>query len=172
MERKQRSDMALGVLLILVGVIAFIDRFVPQFSIFRLTYFEWPVWVIGFGGLLLLIGLITANWEMFAPAMVFAGVGGILYWQNATGRWESWSYLWALIPGFVGIGIFLHGLLARERQKMREGLNALLVSFILFAIFGSFMGPLRSMGFVWPAVLICIGLYVFFRSLFGGSRKS
>lgn len=171
MERKQRSDLALGVLLILVGIIAMLDRFAPQFSILRLADFGWPVWVIGFGGLLFLIGLITANWEMFAPAMVFAGVGGILYWQDATGRWESWSYIWALIPGFVGTGIFLHGLLASERTRMNEGLKAILVSLVLFAIFGSFMGPLRSMGFLWPAVLICIGLYVFLRSIFDSSRR-
>lgn len=172
MERKQRSDLALGVVLVLVGVFAILERFVPAFSSLRQTYFEWPAIVIGFGSLLLLIGLITANWEMFAPAMVFAGIGGILYWQNATGRWESWSYLWALIPGFVGLGIFLQGLLGGERLKMREGLKTILVSVVLFAIFGSFLGPLREMGYIWPAVLICIGLYVFVRSLFGSSRES
>ena len=172
MERKQRSDLALGVLLVLVGVAAILDRFVPAFSILRQTYFEWPVWVIGFGGLLLLIGLITANWDVFVPGMVFAGIGGILYWQNETGQWESWSYIWALIPGFVGLGLLLQGLLSGERMKMREGLKTILVSLVLFAIFGSFLGPLSQMGFIWPAVLICIGLFIFVRSLFGSSRQS
>jgi len=172
MERKQRSDLALGVILILVGAFAILERFVPAFSILRQTYFAWPVIVIGFGCLIFLVGLITANWEMFPPAMVFTGVGGILYWQNATGRWESWSYIWALIPGFVGAGVFLQGFLAGEGTRMREGLKTILLSIVLFAIFGSFLGPLQEMGYVWPAVLICVGLYVFARSLFGSSRQS
>ena len=42
---------------------------------------------------------------MMVPASIVTGIGGLLYWQNATGRWESWSYAWALIVASVGVSI-------------------------------------------------------------------
>ncbi len=39
------------------------------------------------------------------PSIIVGGIGGILAYQDYTGHWESWSYLWTLIPGFVGLGI-------------------------------------------------------------------
>lgn len=67
--------------------------------------FIWPMWVIGAGALVFLIGLITGNPGMAIPASIVAGIGGILYYQETTGNFSSWSYMWTLIPGFVGNGV-------------------------------------------------------------------
>jgi hypothetical protein len=91
----------------------------------------------------------------------------LLYWQNATGNWESWAYVWTLIPGFVGLGTVLAGLLGGEsRQEVRGGLWLILISLVLFAAFGSFFGALGLVGPYWPLLLIALGVLIFVRSLF------
>ena len=97
------------------------------------------MWVVLSGALLLVIGLLTGAPGMAIPAFIVAGIGGILYYQNITGDWQSWSYMWTLIPGFVGLGSILAGLLGEDlKSSVRHGMNSLVVSIILFAIFGSF----------------------------------
>ena len=78
----------------------------------RIGPFTWPVIVVGVGVFLFVLGLITGNPGMSVPACVVGGIGLLLYWQNATGNFASWAYAWTLIPGFVGVGVILEGLLA------------------------------------------------------------
>ena len=104
---------------------------------------------------------------MAVPACIVGGIGGLLYWQNATGNWESWAYAWTLIPGFVGVGIVLSGLLGGEiRQSVSGGGWLILISLVLFTIFGSFFGALGIVGDYWPVLLILLGLLILIRSLF------
>ena len=42
--------------------------------------------------------LLTGQPGMLVPACIVGGIGGMLYWQNLTGDWASWSYSWSLIP--------------------------------------------------------------------------
>jgi len=101
------------------------------------------------------------------PACIVGGIGVLLYWQNVTGNWESWAYAWTLIPGFVGVGIVLTGLLSRgNRQSVHEGGTLILISLVLFAIFGSFFGALGLMGKYWPILLVALGLLMLIRPLF------
>ena len=117
-----------------------------------------------FGGLLLFIGLLTNTPGMAVPACIVGGIGGLLYYQNLTGHWESWSYAWALIPGFVGVGILLSGLLGEGKKPVREGLNLIMVSMVMFAVFGSFFGALGMVGNYWPVLLIVLGAFIMVRS--------
>jgi hypothetical protein len=105
---------------------------------------------------------------MAVPACIVAGIGGLLYWQNLTGNWDSWSYAWALIPGFVGVGIILAGLMGegRLRDAIDGGGTLILISAVMFAIFGSFLGGLELLGDWWPLLLILVGLLVLVRSFF------
>jgi len=116
---------------------------------------------------LLIIGLLTGVPAMAIPACIVGGIGGLLYWQNSTGNWESWTYAWTLIPGFVGVGTILSGLLGGEpRQSVRGGFWLVAISLALFAFFGSFLGGLNLLGPYWPALLILLGLLLLVRSLF------
>src|SRR3989304_799024 len=108
--RQNRSSLILGILLILFGGCLVAPRQVPAVQDWLDNNFTWPMWTIGAGLLILLIGLITGAPGMAVPASIVAGIGGILYYQNATGDFGSWSYMWALIPGFVGVGTILAGL--------------------------------------------------------------
>lgn len=78
---------------------------------------------------------------MAVPACIVGGIGGLLLWQNATGEWQSWAYAWTLIPGFVGVGTLLSGLLGGTlRRDFGAGAWRVLISLISFGIFASFLG--------------------------------
>jgi len=102
-------------------------------------------------------------WVQAVPATIVGGIGGILAYQWFTGNFESWSYLWALIPGFVGLGIMLMSLMGGG-GSVKDGASLLFISFILLAIFGSFFGAIGLAGQYWPVLLIALGVVLMVRS--------
>ncbi|HPL28540.1 MAG TPA: hypothetical protein PLG21_10845, partial [Anaerolineae bacterium] len=107
---------------------------------------------------------------MAVPACIVGGIGGLLYWQNATGRWGSWAYAWALIPGFAGVGLILAGLLRLNWRQVQAGLWQAFISLVVFGIFGSFFGGLGVLGRYWPALLILLGLALMVRAFLRPQR--
>jgi hypothetical protein len=167
-----RSNLFLGLLLILIGGWLVVTRQVPSIQEWLDNNFIWPMWVIGAGALVFLIGLITGNPGMAIPASIIAGIGGILYYQDTTGNFSSWSYMWTLIPGFVGVGEILAGVLGeRTRRNLSSGLRDLVVSAVMFLAFGTFFGGLSILGeYGAPILIILLGVYVLARGFMRGSR--
>jgi hypothetical protein len=163
--RQNQTNLVLGILLILVGGWLVITRQVPAVQDWLDTNFTWPMYTIGAGLIVFLIGLITGSPGMSVPASIIAGIGGILYYQNQTGDYDSWSYMWALIPGFVGVGTILAGLLGENRRRnLSHGLNLIVISTVLFLVFATFFGGLSILGDYGPAIiLILLGVYVLIR---------
>ena len=168
MNRQNRTELILGLLLILAGIWFVVSRQIPALRPWANLNLEWPVYVIGAGALMLVLGLATGRPRMAIPATIVAGGGKILWYQNQTQDWESWSFLWTLIFAFVGIGVILAGLLGdNPPYNLRRGLNLLVISAALFLIFATIMGRLSVLGdYGAAALLIFIGLYVIGRSLF------
>ena len=111
---------------------------------------------VGLG--LFIMGLIVGAPGMAIPACIVAGIGGILYWQNLTGDWFSWTYAWALIPGFVVVGMILSALLGEGGwSQAGKGAEMILVSLVLFIVFGSLFGGISGLGPYWPALLVLVG---------------
>ena len=166
--KQNRTNLFLGVLLILIGAWLVITRQVPAVQDWMENNFTWPMWTIGAGLLVLLIGLITGAPSMAVPASIIAGIGGILFYQNATDDFGSWAYMWTLIPGFVGVGTILAGLLGENtRANLARGVNLLITSAVLFLIFSTFLGGLNLLGEYGAAIiLIVLGLYVLARGFF------
>ena len=163
MDSQRRSSLAGGLVLVLLGALFLAVQWVPGLQL----WFSWPLIIIGIGVLLLIVGLLTGVPAMAIPACIVGGIGGLLYWQNATGNWESWAYAWTLIPGFVGVGMVLSGLLGGDtRQTVRGGAWLILISLVLFAVFASFFGALGLVGSYWPVLLIVLGLLLLAQSLF------
>jgi hypothetical protein len=110
---------------------------------------------------------------MAVPASIISGIGGILYYQNATGDFASWSYMWTLIPGFVGVGTILAGLLGdHTRRNIGSGLRLLVTSAVMFLIFATFFGGLSILGeYGLPIILILLGVYVLARGFMRSSRS-
>ncbi len=162
MTSSQRSTLAGGLILILLGLAFLAGQLFPGIAAW-LGVIGWPWAIILAGAALLLIGVVTNTPSMAVPACIVGGIGLLLAWQNQTGRWDSWSYAWALIPGFVGVGTILAGLWAGKWEDVRGGLWLILISALLFVVFGSFLGGLfgGSLSFIgrwWPVLLILLGV--------------
>jgi hypothetical protein len=138
MEKKNRTQLVFGVLLIILAGFLIASRIYPNLlNILHLT-FEWPTWIMLAGGALLVIGLLVGASDMTVPACIVAGIGGILYYQNVTGNWNSWEYMWTLIPGFVGIGQILSGVIGGDFiHNLRDGIKPVFISAVMFTIFAT-----------------------------------
>lgn len=173
MNKQGRTQLALGIILVLLGAFFVAQRSIPEVAAFAKLFSDWPFTVIGVGALLLLLGLILGAPGLAVPAAIVAGIGGILYYQDLTGDWNSWSYMWTLIPGFVGVGIVLQGLLGENtRHNLKNGMNLMVVSAVLFLVFSAFMGGWNLLGNFGPAILlILLGLWVLGSGLYRSIRK-
>jgi hypothetical protein len=155
-----------GVLLVLVGAWFLATQFVPGLGEWFNIEFTWPLIIIAVGAFLLVFGLLVGAPGMAVPACIVGGIGGILYWQNLTQDWDSWAYVWTLIPGFVGIGTILAGLLGENTRSSVEGGSWLvIISLVLFLIFSSFTSERSWLGPYWPILLIVAGVLMIVRIL-------
>ena len=173
MNKKGRSQLALGVILILLGAWFLADKSIPAFHSFFDKYTEWPVNMLLIGGVIFILGLVLGQPGMSVPAAIVAGLGGIFYYQDATGDFASWSYMWALIPGFIGVGTMVAGLLGENTaQNLKHGLNMMVISAVLFLVFSSFFGGWELLGNYGPSILlILLGLWVLGSGLFRTFRN-
>jgi len=163
--RQNRSNLFLGFLLILVGGWMILTHQVPSIHEWIQSHSTGSVYTIGAGVLILLIGLFTGSPGMAIPAAIVAGIGGILYYQDLKNDYSSWSYMWTLIPGFVGVGTILAGLLGENiRHNLARGLRLLVISAVLFLAFGTFLGGLSILGnYGAPILIILLGVYILAR---------
>jgi hypothetical protein len=164
---RNRSQLALGILLILFGAWLVATRQIPELRSWLEHNYVWPMWVIGAGVVILIVGMLVGAPGMAVPACIVAGIGGILYYQNAAEDWASWSYMWTLIPGFVGLGSILAGLLGENtRRNVGHGINLLVISAVLFLIFATLFGGLTLLGnYGLAVILILLGIYIIARGL-------
>jgi hypothetical protein len=105
-------------------------------------------------------------------------VGVVLAVQEATGTYASWAYAWALVvPGGVGAGLLLYGLLAGRGDIARRGLGSLVTGVVLFLVgFLFFEGVLHLDGSRFanltdvaaPAVIMGIGAAVLVGAIIPG----
>jgi hypothetical protein len=162
---QNRTSLVLGVLLILVGGWMIFTNQVPTIQEWLKEHSAGSVYTLGAGLLILLIGLLTGTPGMAVPASIVAGIGGILYYQDMQKDYSSWSYMWALIPGFVGIGTVLAGLLGdNTRRSLTRGLRLLVISAVLFLAFGTIFGGLTILGkYGTPILIILLGVYILAR---------
>lgn len=173
MNKTGRSQLALGIILILIGGWFLLNQTMPEFRDFFAPYTEWPANMLLIGAGILIVGLVTGSPGLAVPAAIVAGIGGIFYYQEATGNYNSWSYMWTLIPGFIGVGTILQGLLGENTaHNLKRGLNLMVVSAVLFIVFAALLGGWNILGEFGPAVLlILLGLYVLGSGLYRSFRK-
>lgn len=159
-----RGRVAAALLLILIGCWYLAVEVSPEVRAFAYGATTWPFQIIGIGALFAVIGLVFWQTGLLIPACIISGIGGMLYWQNLTGNWASWAYMWALIPCFVGIGTILDGALQRRRKEVIGGGWTLFNGLVAFAIFGSFLGGSEIVGKYWPILLIALGVIFLVRA--------
>lgn len=167
MSKRSRSQLVLGIILVLLGAWIILGKAVPSLTDLADRIFEWPFTLMWVGALILVIGMLTGSPGMAVPAAIVAGIGGIFYYNDTYATQAAWSYMWTLIPGFIGVGSIIAGLLGdNPRQNLKNGLNSLVISAVLFLIFASLFGGLTLLGNYGPAILlIALGVWLLGRSL-------
>jgi hypothetical protein len=167
---EKRGSIIGGLILISVGLLFLLLQASPELAAQINLELQWPLIIVGVG-FLFLVGAVLGTASLAVPGMIIGGIGALLYYQNLTGNWASWAYAWALIPGFVGLGVILMGLLdSSERSQIRGGVTLIIISLILFAIFGGFLGGLGIFAKFWPVLLILAGILILLRNW--GNRRS
>ncbi len=165
METYRRPQLAGGLVLVMLGVIFLAMEVVPGLRDAIYLSSGWPLGIVAVAVLLAIIGALTGASGMAIPACIVGGIGALLWWQNATGNWESWAYAWALIPGFVGIGMVIHGLFDRRWDTVWAGVWLMVISTALFLAFSAFLGGPNWLGVYWPLALIVLGVLLLVRRL-------
>lgn len=164
----RRATVVSGIILILLGLLFLAGQFFPDL----VGFFEWPFSIIGVGLIFLLAAILSGRGGLAIPGMIIGGIGGILYLQNVSNAWASWSYMWALIPGFVGLGIILSGLINRHfRSALGSGFSLIMISLVMFFIFGGSFGLDPQLLQYWPMLLIAFGLMLILNIIFPRKRK-
>jgi hypothetical protein len=140
-------------------------------SVFNFSLFGafWPLLVM-LPGAAFLYPALTGGKRSSAlaiPGSLIAGTGLILLYQNLTGHWASWAYIWTLYGVFLGWALEFMGQRMGNESEMAVGRGFIKYSLMSFAalfvlfevlIFGSVMSGLS--GILLPAGLIGAGAYM------------
>jgi len=165
MDKGKRTSIVGGAILILIGAVLFAAQVLPNFMPDFWEVFSWPWIIIGIGMVLIILGAVTGEPGFAVPATIMTGLGGIFLYQVIFNDFQSWSYIWTLIPGFVGLGIILMSLLGGD-ASVKDGGTLLFISFIMLSVFGSFFGAVGMAGRYWPVLLILLGVVLMVRTFF------
>jgi hypothetical protein len=168
MDSHHRSSIRMGLVLILLGIFFILVQAFPAFqSLFSAAHTPDMI-LFGVAVLLAFIGLATGAAGMAIPVCIVGGIGGIFYWQTVSGAGPiSWSYAWALIPGFVGLGILVRDVFSGWPWRgLNEAIWLMALSVILFLVFAAAFGQWTVLGPYWPALLIVLGVLSLIRSFF------
>lgn len=112
------------------------------------------------------------------PGIIVTGTALILSYQNLTGHWESWAYIWSLYPAMVGLGLQFVGRRTDDNNALRVGRTMSLVASLAFvglaALFELFI--FNGVGFgvltaIVPLGMIAVGLYLLLHSRLEGKSK-
>ncbi len=167
-SRDGSASVVIGVGLVLLGVLFLLIQF------FNLDFLGvlWPLFIV-FVGLLFLGGAFAGEGDrgqMAIPGSMITMTGLIMLVMNATGRWEAWAYAWALIwPTAFGIGLVISGTRSDRPATTRSGWGMVRSGILIFVLAGTFfelligLGGRRGNQFLWPILLIGIGVYFLVR---------
>ncbi|MGI8657538.1 MAG: hypothetical protein ACR2K4_02050 [Candidatus Limnocylindria bacterium] len=123
---------AVGFVLVLAGVALLAGQLLG----IGIEDIGWPFFVIGVGAVILLLGLIVLGEQgLVIGGTITTTVGLVLFFQNQTGRWETWAYAWALVgPAASGLGLALWGIRTASATDIRNGVWGLLGGLAFFGV--------------------------------------
>lgn len=157
----RRGSLVGGLILVLVGALVLVNQLVPGFNL----QLSWPLILVGTGLLFFLFAVIFDLGGLAVPGSIIAGLGFIFYYQETAGDYASWTYMWALLPGFVGFGVLISGLINPGTGS--GGWSLIAISAILFTVFAAIFGGLSSQWVIYLSItIIVIGVIALIQSLF------
>ena len=164
--RRETRGVIGGALLIAIGLVMLVQRYTPL----HLGELFWPFFIIGPGLLLFTLMLLGGRGAgaLAIPASVVTTIGLILLGQSLLDYYESWAYIWALIPTAVGVGMAIGGvwdgkpaLVRGGVQTARGGLTMLLIFATFFELF--IFHSATFLVVLWPLALIGGGAFLLLR---------
>ena len=173
-----QRNVALGAILIVLGIIYLLGQ---MFGI-HLGRYTWPFYIIVPGVLLFILALTTDNASgdiLAAVGSVVTMTGLLLFYQNVADHFQSWAYGWALVaPTSIGLAQMVYGTFKGREQMVHDGKRLTTIGLAIFlvgAIFFEFVIGISGFGigrigrFIWPLVLIGLGIFVILRGQWSGS---
>ena len=177
-QKPRNGSVALGGILIILGGIFLLGQL---FDI-DVGRYAWPFFIIVPGVLLFIFGLATggsAGERLTIAGSIVTMTGALLLYQNTFNHFQSWAYGWALVaPTSIGLGQMIFGALKDQPHSVQAGkrLAAIGVSiFLIGAIFFELIIGISGFGvgrlgnYVWPILLIGLGIFVILRNWWPGS---
>ena len=155
-----------GAVLIAIGAAIFLRR---TFN-FDFPDFAWPFFIIG-PGLAFFAAMFFGGrgaGSLAVPGSVITTIGLILLGQSIFNYYESWAYIWALIPAAAGTGMIIAGLWDGKPKMIQAGTQVASSGLLMLLIFGTFFELLIFQGsnlaaYAWPVGLIAIGAFQLLR---------
>jgi hypothetical protein len=145
-------------------------------------HWGWPFFILVPGLALVAVGM--ASREPISQGLIVVGtvataVGLLLFYQNMSDHWASWSYAWALIaPTAVGVGEVIYGTAKGHPEAVSAGTRLAGIGLVIFlagAVFFELIigvGGFRLGNWAWPFLLIIMGLVLLLRNMSGGAQKA
>jgi hypothetical protein len=169
-RRRVGSSVALGVVLVVLGLVALL----VQFTGFDASG-SWPLFVVIPGLTLLVIGFISLGTGALIPGAILTVIGLILAYMNYSQNWPAWAFVWPLVaPGGVGLGLFLQGVRNRDGHLLRQGRVLMFIGLVIFMIGFVIFGVIFDIGgfdyglfgkAALPVLLILVGIVLLARSI-------
>jgi hypothetical protein len=163
-ERRRGAGSGLGAVLLVLGIL-FLAQQTVGFAIPAIAY---PLGIVAIGAcffVAMVVGGMAAS-GLAIPGSVVTTVGLILTYQDHFGRYETWSYAWALIVVAVGVGLLIKGFWTDDPKAFQAGLRVAGIGAVLFVVFGAFFEVALGLGgldyasashWFWPVLMILVG---------------
>ena len=165
-NRSNTGSLIAGAALIIFGLLALAGQLFAGFNFWGAI---WPFFIIGVG-VLFFVGMYSGGKSaagLAIPGSIFTFVGLMLFLQNLTDYWESWSYGWTVILIAVGVGIYIMGRYTENQGQRESGTRLIKIGAVLFVVFGGFFEMIFNSfafsKFLFPVALILVGMYLIFR---------
>jgi hypothetical protein len=164
-NNRNLGALLIGAMLIGFGMLSFLAQI---FHGFEFWSYLWPFIVIGFGAMFF-VGMFAGGKSVAGlaiPGSIITAIGLMLFVQNVTHHWESWSYGWTVILMAVGAGILIMGAWQGNPHTRAAGLGVLKVGAVMFVLFGAFFEMIFSFGhrslssYAFPLALMALGVYL------------
>ncbi len=164
MNAKKRNDLVGGLLLISIGILVLVAKFVDLPDVPDLGLFFLPA----LGALFMLAGILGRNEGLMVPGGILSGIGwgayltaGPLTWASA--RQEGGVFLLAFALGWASITVV--SAVFAKKTLWGTLIPAAVLAAIGGALFfgGMFMDLLEVAGKLWPLALIIAGFAVLFK---------
>jgi hypothetical protein len=167
---RRRGNLVIGGLLVVLGALFLLG------NVFRLNVGGMvAAFFVMIPGVLFFVGMAAggkAAGPLAIPGSILTMTGLILLGQALlylfdASAYASWAYAWALVfPTSVGVGLIVFGSWSQEPKVVRTGLIWTGVGLAIFALAGAFFELLLNLtdnpvtDFMWPALLIALGVYL------------